>query len=228
MTAMPALHRMTLVLASAALAAAAPAADAAEIRTLPCVAYVEGDDTLPILGSGFTPNGLVRVFTSSATSRTPRALVVSPVTALGAFGASTLPPPFEPPGRNRQTFDLFGYDATNPAAPIVARTRFEVVRFGLTRSPLPSRPRQRVTFTARGFRPNRPVYAHFRFAGRTRRTVSLGRARYPCGIASRRLPALPARIRYGTWEVYVDQSRRFSPRTRPRWFETFGISRPPA
>ena len=221
------LRRVTLAAAAAAPLLAAPGAHAAEIRTLPCVAYVAGDETLPILGSDFTPNGLVRVFTNSAASRTPRALVLSPVNALGAFTTSTLPPPFVPPNRNRQRFNLIGYDTTNPAAPIVAMSRFEIVRFGLTRSPLPSRPRQRVTFTARGFRPGRPVYVHFRFAGRTRRTVNLGIARPPCGIASKRLPALPARIRYGTWETYVDQTRRFSQRTRPRWVDTFGITRPP-
>jgi hypothetical protein len=220
------LRRAALPLAAAAPTVAAPGAYAAEIRTLPCVAYVAGDQTLPILATGFTPNGLVRVFTRSAAARTPRALGVAPANAMGAFAMSALPPPFVPPDRNRQTFSLIGYDTTNPASPIVATFRFEVVRFGLTRSPLPSRPRQRVTFTARGFRPGRPVYVHFRFAGRTRRTVNLGVARPPCGIASERLPALPARIRYGTWEVYVDQSRRFSQRTRPRWFETFGISRP--
>ena len=225
---MSALRRVTLVLAGAALAAAAPAAHAAEIRTLPCVAYVAGDPTMPVRGSGFTPNGFVRVFTNSTASPVPRALVVSRLNPFGGFATSSLPPPFVPPDRNRQTFNLIAYDAANPAVPILATYRFEVVRFGLTRRPLPSRPRQRVRFTARGFRPGRRVYVHFRFAGRTRRTVSLGRARYPCGIASRRLPALPTRVRYGTWEVYVDQSRRFSPRTRPRWFETFGISRPPA
>ena len=64
-------------------------------------------------------------------------------------------------------------------------------------------------YTARGFVPGRPVYAHFRFAGRTRADVRLGVARAPCGIVSRRMRQLPAKARIGRWTVAMDHVRVF-------------------
>ena len=105
-------------------------------------------------------------------------------------------------------------------------TQFEVVRFGLSQAPAAQYPGQPVTYTARGFRPGKPVYMHFRFAGRTRRTVKLGIAAAPCGIVSRTMSALPTKILYGPWQAHVDQTKRFSARTRPQWIDTFTITPP--
>ena len=99
------------------------------------------------------------------------------------------------------------------------------MRFGLTTKPAPRRPTSKVTYTARGFTTGKRVYIHFRFGGVTRRTVSLGIAKGPCGIASQRMRALPTKARYGQWTSYTDQSKRFSPKTRPAWKDSFTIFR---
>ena len=119
----------------------------------------------------------VTVYTTTAANPAPRLLTSSQLDGLGAFQTATLPPPFTKSNGNLETFKLIAADKTNPAAPIVATTPFQVVRFGLTRTPTPKRPTSRVTYTARGFTPGKPVYAHFRFGGVTRRTVSLGIAK---------------------------------------------------
>lgn len=234
---MPAVRRALAALPVATLVAVSPA-QAADVKTLPCVPYVSGQQTMPIAASGFTPGGLLTLYTSTASSAVPRVLTTARLDALGAFlsvPASTatapgatqhqLPPPFAPRNRDHQTFTLYGEDKSNPGAPILASTDFQVVRFGMTRQPSPKRPHQRVTFTARGFFPGSRVYAHFRYRGRTRRTVSLGVAQGPCGITSRKMRALPTKIRYGRWRAYIDQSRRFSLRTRPQWIDPFTITR---
>lgn len=234
---MPAVRRGLAALPVAALAIAVPPAQAADVRTLPCVPYVSGQHTMPLAASGFTPGGVVTLYTSTPSSPAPRILTTARLDALGAFlsmpvgqaAAGTTPhqqpPPFAPRERNLQTFTLFAEDRSNPAAPIVASTSFQLVRFGMTRSPAPRRPRQTVKYTARGFLPGKRVYAHFRYRGVTRRTVSLGIAKGPCGITSRRMRALPTRVRYGDWRAYVDQSRRFSKKTRPQWIDPFTITR---
>lgn len=234
---MPAVRRALAALPVATLAVAVPTAQAAVVKTLPCVPYVAGQQTMPLAAAGFTPGGLLTLYTSNPNSPAPRILTTARLDGLGGFlsvpasqAAPGLtqhqpPPSFAPPNRNLQTFTLFAEDKSNPAAPILASTPFQVVRFGMTRNPVPRRPRQTVTYTARGFLPGKRVYAHFRFRGSTRRTVSLGIAKGPCGITSRKMRALPTKVRYGTWRAYIDQSRKFNKTTRPQWIDPFAITR---
>ena len=223
---MTALRRALAVLPIGALAAAAAAtpAQGAAIKTDACVRYVAGEATMTIIGAGFTPNGFVSLSAITKTKPTPTVFSSSSLEPNGAFLKSALPPPFSSPKRNLETFGLVATDNTNPAAPILATTTFRVVRFGLTASPAPRRPTSRVTYTARGFTTGRPVYVHFRFNGATRRTVSLGLAKGPCGIASKRMRALPTKARYGQWTSYTNQSRR-SARALPYWKDAFTIFR---
>ena len=223
---MTALRRALAVLPLGALAAAAAAAPAgaAAIKTDACVRYVAGEPTMTVIGAGFTPNGFVSLASITRASPAPAVFSSSSLEGTGAFLKSTLPPPFSSPRRNLETFGLVATDNTNPAAPVLATTTFRVVRFGLTTSPTPRRPTSRVTYTGRGFTTGKPVYAHFRFGGVTRRTVSLGRAKGTCGIASKRMRALPTRARYGTWTSYTNQSRT-SARSLPYWKDSFTIFR---
>jgi hypothetical protein len=222
---MSAVRRAFAVLPVAAVAMAAPSAQAAEIKTLPCVPYVAGQQTMPVVALGFTPGGFVTVYTNTTANPTPRILTSSRLDAAGGFQAATLPPPFAKTSDNLETFNLIAEDKANPAAPILATVPFQVVRFGMTRHPNPKRPRQKVTYTARGFVPGKPVYAHFRYKGTTRRTVSLGNAKGPCGITSKRMRALPTKVRYGAWRAYIDQTKKFSAATRPQWIDPFTITR---
>jgi hypothetical protein len=209
----------------AAAALAASSAQAADVKTLPCVPYVAGQQTMPLAVSGFTPGNFVTLHTNSTAAPAPRILTSGRLDGIGAFQTTVSPPPFTKSNGNLQSFNLIASDDTNPAAPVIAAFPFQVVRFGMTRSPSPKRPTSRVTYTARGFVPGQPVYAHFRFRGTTRRTVSLGVAKGPCGITSKKMRALPTKVRYGAWRAYIDQSRKFSPNTRPQWIDPFTITR---
>ena len=214
-----------LPLGALAAAIAASPAGAAAIKTDACVRYVPGQQTMTTIGAAFTPNGSVTLATVTKANPTPSAFSSSLVQPTGVFLKTSLPPAFSSPSRNLESFTLIAADNTNPAAPILATTPFAVVRFGLTTKPAPRRPTSKVTYTARGFTTGKRVYIHFRFGGVTRRTVSLGIAKGPCGIASRRMRALPTKARYGQWTSYTDQSKRFSPKTRPAWKDSFTIFR---
>jgi len=222
---MSVVRRALAVLPLAALAVAAPSAGAAEVKTLPCVDYIKDVKTMPVFAGGFTPGHLVSVSTITPSNPTPVPLTSAPADATGSVRTSVFPPSFAKPDGNQEAFTLIAADTTNPAAPVVVTTPFEVVRFGLTRTPSPKRPRQRVTVTARGFIMGKPVYAHFRFRGVTRRTVSLGVAKGPCGIASKRMRALPTKVRYGNWLAYIDQKKTFSKETPLQWIDSFRIFR---
>jgi len=220
-------RRAIAVLPLGALAAAVVAspAGAAAVKTEHCVRYVKDQPTMTILGADFTPNGTVTLATLSTAKPTLAPLASSSVQPTGVFLQTTLPPPFSSSSRNLESFTLVAADNTNPAAPILATTPFQVVRFGLTTKPAPKRPTSKVTYTARGFATGKRVYIHFRFGGITRRTVSLGIAKGPCGIASKRMRALPTKARYGQWTSYTNQSKAFKATTRPAWKDSFTIFR---
>ena len=211
---------------AAAVALAATPAQAADVRTLPCVPYVAGEATMPIVATGFAPGAFVSAVTTTVSRPAPAALASGQANPAGGFTALVAPPAFDGPDTHLQSFALVAIDRTNPAAPVqTAPFPFQVVRFGMTRDPNPRRPSTRVTYTARGFTPGKAVYIHFRFKGRTRRTVRLGVAAGACGIVSRRMRALPTRPRYGRWTSYTNTARRFSPSTTPTWKESFEIFR---
>jgi hypothetical protein len=224
---MTALRRALAVPSVSALVAAVAAvpAGAATIKTDPCVRYVAGQETMTVIGAGFTPNGLVSLSTVTKAAPTPAVFSSSSVLATGAFLKATAPPPFSKPTRNLESFLLVASDSANPAAPLLATTPFQLVRFGATTSPSPKRPTSRVTYTARGFATGKRVYIHFRFGGKTRRTVDLGVAKGPCGITSKRMRALPTKARYGVWTTYTDQTKKFSAKTLPAWKDSFTIFR---
>ena len=190
------------------VAACAAPAGAATVVTPPCAVDVGAYRTVFIRGAGFTPGGSVQLsYTSPAFAR-PQFAASTQADGAGNFLVSAFPAPFKSFRTQEQDFGLFAEDRSNPS--LNALTRFRQVRYGVTVSPRRARPSRRVRYTVRGFVPGRNVYMHFRFAGKTRRTVKLGRPAAPCGKKSRRMRLLPTRVRYGTWTVYVDQRRRFS------------------
>ncbi|MEA2129754.1 MAG: hypothetical protein QOJ85_2645 [Solirubrobacteraceae bacterium] len=225
---MPVPRRALTILPAAAVgllgAAAAPAA-AATIQTLPCNVdtRVVGAKTVPLIGSGFTPNGLVTIQTASAVAPTPTFLTSAQADAAGNIKTTASPPLFNKFDTQEQAFGLAATDQTNPA--IVATTQFQQVRLGYVTNPSTGRPTRRATHIVRGFPVGQPVWLHYRFGGKTRRSVSLGTAQAPCGKAQRRMALLPTRSRRGKWTVYVDQVRRYSPATKPQLKYTFVISR---
>ncbi len=210
--------RRTLVaavaIAGSALAVAAPAHAATLTTLVPCVPYDAGVRNLPIAGTGFTPGGRVTIQSAPKGSTTPTFLTGADVDPAGNFTIAALPPSFNPFSRKLQTFGLLATDGTNPA--LVAVASYQQVRPGYDFNPSSGRPARKVTHTARGFAPGKTVYLHLRFGGRTIRTVSLGSASAPCGVATKRLALLPTRSRRGTWKYYVDQSKTFSASTRPQ------------
>jgi hypothetical protein len=199
--------------AAALLLVGAPA-HAATLTTLPCVPYVAGEKNMPLSANGFTPGSLVTIKSAPKGTTTAQYLASGTADAVGNFVTTAFAPSFNPFSRKLQTFGLVATDNVNPA--LVASVVYQQVRPGYDFNPSSGRPTRIVTHTARGFAPGKTVYLHLRFGGRTIRTVKIGRANAPCGVATKRLALLPARARRGTWRYYVDQKTTFSATTRPQ------------
>jgi hypothetical protein len=95
--------------------------------------------------------------------------------------------------------------------------RVAAAPFTFTATPRRASPSQPVRLRFSGFTPGRMLWAHYRYGGRLRATVPLGRTSGPCGLLSVRRPQIPvAHPARGIWHVQFDHRRRFSPRSRPR------------
>jgi hypothetical protein len=212
-------QRRVLAAACAAAIAAttglASEASAATITTtIPCVANLGfgGALTLPIAGGGFTPNASVTLRTATKSDPTPRDLTSVRADNFGNIPTTRVDPPVLRSATTvKQAFTLLAIDAANPANG--ATTSFTQVRFGFDAKPSTGRPTRRVTYTARGYLPGKPVYAHFRFGAVTRRDVRIGVATSPCGIVSKHMRLLPTKTRFGTWTVFMDQVPKYSKKT---------------
>jgi hypothetical protein len=217
-------RRVLTAIAMASLigaAASAAPAGAATVVVPPCVVDYGGSPaipSIPIGGTGWTPNGGVNIQYASKANTTPQLLgstgtdgAGNIVDVNGNIGAHAFPIPFKSASTNQQTFYLAVADAVNPA--ITAATQFQQVRFGLTANPSKAHATRKVHYSAGGFTPGVSIYMHFRYHGKTKRNLRLGKAKAPCGTAKRKLRLLPTKVRYGTWKVYVDQSKTFKANT---------------
>lgn len=192
---------------------AADASAATISTTIPCVRNIgiPGALTLPIVAAGFAPNSSVTIRTATPSDPTTRTLTTIKADANGAIATRIDPPPLHSDTTFEQAFTLAAIDNASPAN--IATTTFRQVRFGFDAAPSTGRPTRKVTYTARGYLPGKPVFAHFRFKGITRRDVLLGVADSPCGIVAKRMRLLPTKTRFGTWTVYMDQERHYSKKT---------------
>jgi hypothetical protein len=200
------------VIAAAALLAAGFAAPAAAAPTLdplkPCYASAGPQawqrETIHVHATGFTP-GATLDMTIDGQPATQQPGVAD------QSGATTadVPAPFQ--GRGERPFTLVIAERDNPVNLVTATPL--VTSLTVTLRPNPARPSQRVRFRGRGFTNDAPVYAHYLFRGKLKKTVRL--ARHPtgeCGRFSVRRRQIPVRrVHTGRWLLQVDQQHAWSP-----------------
>lgn len=177
----------------------ATAAHAAATLQVDRVCYAS-TDIVSLSGTGFSPpGGSVRL-----------AGPVSGDTVTndsGAFSTSILAPIVRTARPKEYTIEAV--DQTGARATItisVARAT------AWTNAPTDGDPTQRVTWRFAGFfTVGAPIYAHLRYHGRTVRDYRFGVPSGPCGeltVTARRLP-IRRGLRAGTWQIKLDQSRRY-------------------
>jgi len=200
---------ITLALAGAGALALPAAASAATAAALDKACYVAGQPgTLALFG--FSPNAPVSL---TSTDLPPRQI------ATDATGSSAIP--FTPPAGTdlaRPGSREIAFTATevaNPANTATARSRIAPLAFATDKGV--KSPTSKRSWYFSGWTVGRPIYAHFRFGGRTKGTYKFGKATGPCGEYKRRAPgiAIKGRVPAGTWTIQVDQSPSYSPDTQP-------------
>jgi hypothetical protein len=172
---------------------------------------------LNISGTGFTPNSSITITRGARTFFAFSDASGNFFQQLSVLDRLTLTPPKSSP------LDIVAADPVQgPSNALRVRTaplEFEA-------SPKRTRPSNTVTFKFSGFNPDQTVYAHYRFNGRVRANVRMGRASNPCGLLTARRDQIPvADANIGLWRIQFDHNKNFSPTATPRIRATVNVFR---
>jgi hypothetical protein len=200
--------RAPLAVAVLSLGLAAPAQAQTPIAMdpiKPC--YVsDGDlpsqrETIHVHATGFTPESTVTLAIDNQEIDHGMA---------DAFGAVTaeVPAPFQ--GLGQRSFTISVVEDQN-LEHLAFRSAL-VTNLGVTLRPRRARPSRRIRFFGRGFTNDAPVYGHYLFGGKVRRTVRFARRPVlPCGVFRSKRKQIPVRRPApGDWTLQVDQQRRYA------------------
>jgi hypothetical protein len=204
----PSRVRLIPATALALLAFAAPASAAPKMAPLhPCYASdgpaPEQRETISVLASGFTPAAHVDLYIDGQFQFSGRA-------DISGAAAAKVPAPFQ--GLGQRPFTLTLQEQENTANVVTATSL--VTSLSVTLRPKRARPSRKVRFSGRGFTQDQPVWGHYLFGGKVRKTIRLARRPVqPCGIFHARRRQIPVRRpAVGVWTLQVDQQRSYSPR----------------
>jgi hypothetical protein len=209
-----AFRRMMGALAATALVVAVQATPAAAAAIEPLKrCYVSAGDqersreTVAVRGNGFTADATVDVAVDGIVQ------VSGQIDAVGEFNAVVKAPHQE---RGQRLFTVTVAERGNPANVASATTNVSALTVNLR--PKRAAPGRRVRFRGRGFTGSGPVYAHYLFGGRERRSVRVARPQGDCGTFTVRRRQIPIRRpRTGDWTLQVDQRRDYSDTPGTNW-----------
>lgn len=171
--------------------------------------YVSGT-AVNVAGSGFGPGNSIFVTGNqmfAAATADPGGIFSSRLRApsLGAF--------IRPGSKS------FKITATDQATNVTASTKIRVANLTFATSSGVKSPRSKRTWRFSGFiqKRGKPIYGHFRRAGKTYANYRFGKPKGACGTLTKRAPGIPAKnVRPGKWLIQVDYKKRYSRKTRPR------------
>jgi hypothetical protein len=211
------LLRMTLLIAVFAALGAAPASaqqppppSLAQLKPCYVAATEEQREFVLVDGSGFTPFALIDVFVDDI-------LQASDPPPQAAFDGSlkgSVRAPFIEEGQRQFTLRATEHD--NPVNSAIRGAK--VTRLSVEQRPESAATRERVRFRGRGFTTPAPIYAHYVFAGKSRKTVEIGMPTGDCGLFSVRRRQFPFKKspRVGVWTIQFDQVEKYDPKASPR------------
>ena len=204
--------RSAAVLATAAVALAAPAAARAATITASGTCFVSSRQ-IAITGAGFTAGSQVTI--SGGVFGSALADAAGNIsTTVSAPAVSTIAP---------KKVAITASDGTNSGGATVSIIRDVLV----TNAPLSGRPRQKTTWHFAGFPSGAAIYGHFRWHGRTIKNYRFGKPTGPCGtlsVRARRIPVPSSSLHSGTWTLQLDQRQHYR-RSGARRVITFRLFR---
>ena len=158
-----------------------------------------------ISASGFTPNSKVDLAIDGTPVPNGAGLQTDPTGALNAL--PPVPAPFIPKGTRDFTVTLT--EQGNPAN--VGTATAKTTALAVSVKPEKARPSKRIRFKGAGFTDDKPVYAHYVYKNKVRKTVRMARKhrhlRRPGASSARQIPVEDPGT--GLWTVQFDQSKKY-------------------
>ena len=191
--------------AAPALAQTPPSLDALK----PCyvVANEAQREFVPVIGHNFTPFAHVNIFVDEIAGD-----IVGDqpqVAADGSLTGSVKAPVID---EGQRPFTLRAQEADPPANSVTVTSKVAQV-------PSSAATRDRVRFRGRGFTDlTKPIYMHYVFGGKSKKTIQLGLPTGDCGLFSVRRKQFPFKKspQVGVWTIQFDQSLKYDPKASPR------------
>jgi hypothetical protein len=213
------LVRTTLLAAAFAVLSAVPAF--AQTPTPPFLdsikpCYVVANEAqrepVAISGHNFTPFAYVDIYVDDILQ--PVADNPPQVAFDHSLAGSVLAPFID---EDQRSFTVRAAEHDNSAISAEATTK--VTRLVVEQTPAAAATSDRVRFRGRGFTDvTKPVYMHYVFAGRSKKTIQVGLPTGDCGLFSVRRKQFPFKKspQVGVWTIQFDQSAKYDPKASPR------------
>ena len=166
---------------------------------------------ITIRATGFTANSTVTITVDGQPVANGQAFQTDANGALN-LAPNAVPAPF--PANGTREFPVQLTEVGNEANTATATAR--TTPLGVTVKPRRAKPSQRIRFNGSGFTGDAPVYAHYVYKNKHRKTVRMARRTGTCGAWSARKRQIPVRTPGpGRWIVQFDQSKRYRDASRP-------------
>jgi hypothetical protein len=180
----------------------------------PCYVAAQPDqrEYVAISGHNFTPFKLVDLFVDDIAQK---AEGDPPQADVDGLLKGSVKAPFIEEGERPFTIRVSDHD--NPQ--LFATGAAKVTRLSVEQAPAAAATSDRVRFRGRGFTDlTKPVYMHYVFAGKSKRTIRIGLPTTDCGTFSVKRKQFPFKKapQVGVWTIQFDQSYRFDPKASPR------------
>jgi len=222
------LLRTLLLTAAFAAFGAAPAAALPQLKPLkPCyvAAQEEQREFVVVDGLGFTPFGFVDIYVDDILQPKPAPPNPEPQAGFDGTLTGSVQAPFLDSGQRTFTLRATEHANSDNTASVVSK----VTRLSVEQVPAKASTRERVRFRGRGFTTRvpgplpdttvpAPVYAHYVFAGKSRKTVRIGTPTGDCGLISSKRRQFPFKKspRVGVWTIQFDQEALYNPKAAVR------------
>jgi hypothetical protein len=207
-------RRIALLAVGAALALPSVAA-AGTVQFTPPVSCLQVGKSYMLSGSGFSPDRTLNFSGDGITTSYE-------VKENGSFSTDswTLP---EYDSLTPKTVNVAVTDL-NPA--LSTSFSFQMVKFG-SNLPVKGKPNQVVTWQFAGFLDSAPIYAHYLYERKEKRTVRFGSGQGPCGTLEKKAMRFPIKKpkNFGTWEVRVDSNPKWVRNSESLAETSFNVSK---
>jgi hypothetical protein len=209
------LLRRAAVLAVGLALALPSIAAAGTIQFSPAVSCLQPTQEYHIIGSGFTPNRALnfKYENVSASYYTD----ASGTLEEGSFRTEEY---------DSYTPSTVNVEVMDPDPTLSTSFTYQKVKFG-SNLPVKGRPSKIVTWQFAGFLNNAPIYGHYLYERKLKRTVRFGNGSGACGTLQKRAVRFPIKRprNFGTWEIRVDSNAKYNPMAEPLAETSFNVSK---